>query len=135
VDAMCRLTGAEAVQVGLGLDLDLLLAVLDVGVLRGVAVVDAAVAVLGMYPVDTGIVETAVEVIHVVDAAVRVARVVQIAAAVQARCVGAGAATVPAAMAARRPRGTASVRGPSLGLRVATHAAAALAAVSVAVAA
>jgi len=131
---MCRLTGAEAVQVGLGLDLDLLLAVLDVGVLRGVAAVDAA-AVLGMYPVDTGIVETAVEVIHVVDAAVRVARAVQIVAAVQARCVGAGAATVPAAMAARQPRGTASVRGPSLGLRVATHAAAALAAVSVAVAA
>ncbi len=128
VDAMYPLTGAEVVQVGLGLDLDLLLAVLDVVVIRGVAVVDAA-AVLGMYPVAAGIVAAAVEVIDAVGAAVRVARAVRTAAAVQARSVGAGAVTVPAAMAARQPRGTASVHGPSLGLRGAIPAAAASAAV------
>ena len=118
---MCQSTGAVVVQVGLGHDLGLHLAV-DVEVLRGVAVADVA-DVQGTLPVDETVVAAAVGAIRAVDAEVRVAPAVPTAAAVQALSVGAGAATVPAATAARQRLGTVSERGRSLGPPVATRAA------------
>ena len=124
VGGMCQSTGAEVVQVGLGRghDLNLHLAVPGVEVLRGVAVADVA-DVQGTLPVDETVVAAAVGAIRAVDAEVRVAPAVPTAAAVQALSVGAGAATVPAATAARQRLGTVSERGRSLGPPVATRAA------------
>ena len=125
---MYQSTGAEVVQVGLDLghDLGLHLAVPGVEVLRGVVVADVA-DVQGTLPVDETVAATAAAAaagaIRVVDAAARVAPAVPTAAAVQALSVGAGAATVPAVMAAQPRLGTASERGRFLGPPVATRAA------------